>query len=347
MLSWLLLSCGDEGPMFSTMQISGEAQGTTYSIVYHPDTVDLSQDIVNMLDRFDQDMSLWTEGSLINRLNAHERRDTVFAFFDSTKYFSVLFDLSREIYYNTEGAFDPTVWPLVQSWGFGLENRMEITQYEIDSITEFVGFEDFKIDMIELEQDYQYLETQIWKGEPRTKLDFNAIAQGYSVDLVGELLEQHGITNYMVEIGGETLCRGVNKDSLAWKIGIDWPVEGNEHVLGAIAHMDNKAIATSGSYRKFYEQGGVKFSHTIDPRTGYPVSHSLLSASVVADDCATADAYATAFMVMGTQETIDFIVSNPGLGLEIFLIYDDGTSLQTVMTEGLEDIVEEIATEKE
>jgi thiamine biosynthesis lipoprotein len=288
------------------------------------------------------DISLWRENSLINRINAHGRRDTVFAFVDSTKFFSVLFDLSRDIHHNTHGAFDPTVWPLVQCWGFGLVNRANVTEELVDSITSFIGFDDTHIDMIELYRDkYFYEETYIWKGEPRTKLDFNAIAQGYSIDLVGELLEEHGIKDYMVEIGGETLCKGVNKDSLAWKIGIEWPVDSIGKKFGAVVNLSNKAIGTSGSYRKFYEENGIKYSHAIDPRTGYPVSHSLLSASVVTDDCASADAYATAFMVMGVQETIDFLGENPQLGLDVFLIYDDGENLQTVMTDGMVDMIEE------
>lgn len=347
--SFLFYACEEETEesvsKYPTKTLHGEAQGTTYNIVYHPDSIDLQEGIDSLLDRFDQDISLWRPNSLLSRMNAHERRDTVFAFYDSTKYFSVLFDLSKDIYNKTYGAFDPTIWPLVQCWGFGLEKRGELTEEIVDSIAGIVGFVDTKIDMIELEEDYIYQETNIWKGDPRAKLDFNAIAQGYSIDLVGDLLQEKGIENYMVEIGGETLCRGVNADSLAWRIGIEWPVDSAGKDFGAIVNLSNKAIATSGSYRKFYIENGIKFPHTIDPRTGYPVAHTLLSASVVADDCASADAYATAFMVMGVQGTIDFILGNPDLGLEVFLIYDDGTQLQTVMTEGLQEIIEELVSE--
>jgi FAD:protein FMN transferase len=321
--------------------ISGEAQGTTYSISYVDDSTDYKFQVDSILNEFDQDISLWVPNSVINNINGVNRRDSIFVFVDSTKYFSVLFDFSRDLWRTTHGAFDPTVYPLVEAWGFGLTNRQAMSQEKVDSLLQCVGFEDTSIDMIEEFEGYFYKQTQIYKGNPKVRLDFNAIAQGYSVDIIGDFLRDRGINNFMVEIGGEVLCRGRNARDEIWRIAIDKPTDGDRE-FQAVVQVEDRAIATSGSYRKFYEENGIRYSHTIDPRSGYPVSHSLLSATVMAKDCGSADAFATAFMVMGVEETINFLYENPNLDLDVYLIYDEGGELQTVFTENMQAILEEL-----
>ncbi|MFT6726026.1 MAG: thiamine biosynthesis lipoprotein [Flavobacteriales bacterium] len=343
-----LSSCGGEADRANTevqstrlKTITGEAQGTTYSISYIDNSADYKIQVDSILDGFDQDISLWVPNSVINRINGVNRRDSIFVFVDSTKYFSVLFDFSRDVWRTTNGAFDPTVYPLVEAWGFGLKHKEEMTQGKVDSLLQCVGFEDTSIDMIEEFDGYFYKQTQIYKGNPKVRLDFNAIAQGYSVDVVGDFLREKGIENFMIEIGGEVLCRGLNAHDELWRIAIDKPTDGDRE-FQAIVQVQDRAIATSGSYRKYYEVNGVRYSHTIDPRLGYPVSHSLLSATVMAKDCGTADAFATAFMVMGVEETINFLYEHPELDLDVYLIYDEGGEFQTVFTENMESILEEL-----
>lgn len=328
---------------FKETVIQGEAQGTTWTVRYLDDTTSYKPVMDSLLLRFDRDLSTWREGSLINRINAHDRTDTVFAFYDSTKFFSVVFDVAKEIYDQTNGAFDPTVYPLVELWGFGLSERENVTAEAVDAVLPKIGFEPSNVDMIEMMRDvYYYDETHIRKGQPGVRLDFNAIAQGFSVDLMAEELEVRDIHNYMIELGGEVLCKGVNADGEPWRIAIDKPKAEGEREFQAIVNVRNKAVATSGSYRKFYEIDGVRYSHTIDPRTGYPVQHSLLSATVMANDCGRADAFATAFMVMGLDATKQFLAAYPDLGLEAYLIYDDNGTFKTWMSQGMTAAVEEL-----
>ncbi|MCH2197867.1 MAG: FAD:protein FMN transferase [Flavobacteriales bacterium] len=345
-----LAACGTSEPpdqetpssTFLNMVITGEAQGTTYTIRYIEDTVDYKTQVDSILLRIDQDLSTWVPSSLINQINAFDRTDTVFAFYDSTKYFSVMFDVSREIWNKTDGAFDPTVYPLVDLWGFGLSNRGDVNDEAVMEAQSKVGMMEANIDMIELEENYLYQTTWIRKGQEGVRLDFNAIAQGFSVDLIAEFLEEQGVNNYMVELGGEVSCKGVNAEGNAWRIAIDKPKDDGEREFQAIVNVRNKAVATSGNYRKFYEVDGVRYSHTIDPRTGYPVTHSLLSATVIASNCATADAYATSFMVMGKDDAIAFIEDGMVSGLEVYLIYDEGGVYKTWMTAGMSEVIEEL-----
>ncbi|MDP4827252.1 MAG: FAD:protein FMN transferase [Flavobacteriales bacterium] len=325
--------------------ISGETQGTTFTVTYR-DTVDYSLALDSIFKRVDGDLSLWVEGSLINRMNDHNRTDTVFAFIDSTRYFSILFDVSYELFKKTNGAFDPTVRPLVEYWGFGLKNMENATPAGVDSILPFVGMIPANFDMIEVYVNtYTYEETQIRKGDPRVKVDFNAIAQGFTVDLVSDYLHRKGIDDYMVEIGGELICKGVNTDSIPWRIAVDKPIESNEHIAQGVLKVFNMALATSGNYRKFYEKDGKKLAHTIDPRTGYPVDHSLLSVTVMATNAMMADAYATAFMVMGLDETIAFLDENPLLNMHAMLIYDDNGTTKVWMSEALKTVYEDVSHE--
>ena len=341
----ILASCGtpENVPQYPSLTISGEAQGTTYTITTVGDTLSYQRGIDSLLARFDQEVSLWVEGSTLNRINSFGREDTVFSFVDSTKIFSLLFDLSHEVYRITEGAFDPTVYPLVEAWGFGLKNRREMTKERVDSIMFYVGFEPYRIDMNEIEEGYVYQRTDVRIGRAGTRLDFNAIAQGYSVDLIGDYLDSKGLENYMIELGGEIKCKGTNAFGNDWRIAVDKPVDDEaERQFQAIITVKNKAVATSGNYRKYFQENGKVYSHTIDPRTGYPADHGLLSATVLANDCSTADAYATAFMVMGVQETAQFLAAHPELGLEVYLLYFNDGKIDAIISEGLRNQIDEV-----
>lgn len=323
-------------------QLLGEAQGTTYHITYLGDTTDYQPQIDSLLDRFDQDLSTWRPGSLINQINAHNRRDTVFGFVDSTRFFSAVFDLSREIYLTTDGAFDPTVLPLIKGWGFQLEQRSDMNQQKVDSLLAMVDFSEYGIDIAEFtapDNEYLYSHTEVIKLNPNVQLDFNAIAQGYSIDLIGDLLRSYDITNFMVELGGEVLCSGTGTTGGPWRIAIDKPEEGDTHSTQAVVSLSDKALATSGNYRKFYEEDGQRYSHIVNPKTGYPAQNTLLSATVMADNCGVADAYATALMVLG-EDAIPFLQNHPELGLEAYLIFDQGGQLQVVVTPGMAPLVE-------
>ena len=339
-----LLGCQESDPQPIGMQLVGEAQGSSYHITYLGDTTDHRLAIDSLLDRFDQDLSTWRPGSLINRINDHNRRDTVFSFVDSTRFFSAVFDLSREIHQTTNGAFDPTVMPLVRAWGFQLEYRQEMNQHKVDSLLECVDFSEYGIDIAEFtaaDNEYLYDHTEVLKLNPNVELDFNAIAQGYSIDLIGDFLREKGLNDFMVELGGEVLTSGNGTSGNGWGIAIDKPVAGEDNGIQALVRVSDKAVATSGNYRKFYEQDGQRYSHIIDPTTGFPAQNTLLSATVIADDCGVADAYATALMVMG-DEAIDFLQAHPELGLEAYLVYDDGGEPAVILTEGFIPLLEEI-----
>ena len=355
-LAFAMISCGDgeepdqtqfdisENTLFPLTTFQGEAQGTTYSVRYINDSIVYKTAVDSILDAFDKDLSGWREGSLINRLNDFQRTDTVFAFVDSTKYFSVIFDVSREIWQKTDGAFDPTVFPLVELWGFGHKAPEEVSPEKVEEMLNLVSMEPANIDMIEMFRDgYFYEETQIRKGQGQVKLDFNAIAQGYSIDLLGDYLQEQGVNDFMIELGGEVLCKGINQDGRAWRLAIDKPVDLSEQrQFQALLDVENKAVATSGSYRKFREIDGKKYSHAIDPRTGYPVTHNLLSATVLAKTCGEADAYATAFLVMGVDRAMEWIDANPEAGLEAYFIMDEEGSFKTIMSKSLEDKIMEL-----
>lgn len=212
----------------------------------------------------------------------------------------------------TDGAFDITVGPLVRAWGFGPDAHKSFTEAKRDSLMKLVGIS--KVSLIK---------GKLIKSDPHISLDFNAIAQGFSVDIICRFFNNLGIKNYLVEIGGEVRAKGKKGGNL-WRIGIDKPVDNNNspgRELEAIIKISDKALATSGNYRKFYIEDGVKYSHEIDPKTGYPVKNTLLSASVIANDCTTADGIATACMVFGTEKTIEFLGNHPEF--EAFLVYSD------------------------
>ncbi|MFN8114717.1 MAG: FAD:protein FMN transferase [Bacteroidia bacterium] len=308
------------------IKIEGYAQGTTYHITYFDSlNRDLQPEIEKILHDFDNSVSTYVPTSIISRINAGEKKVTV------DKYFIACFNKAKEVWKNTEGAFDPTVYPLVNAWGFGPGKKQKIEQSKIDSILKFVGF-----NLIELKGN------KIIKKDPRVALDFNAFAQGYSVDVVSNFIKTKGITSFIVEIGGEVYANGKKPNGENWKIGIEKPIDNKEGTndFKAIAKLENLAIATSGNYRRYTIEDGVKYHHHLDPKTGYPTKNNLLSASVFSKECISSDANATGILVMGLEKAKEFLKNHTEL--QAYLIYSDNQgNYQIYETPGLANIISE------
>jgi len=332
----LLFSCQPSSESNKTEQIvlQGEAQGTTFNIRYQGAGVaNYQQSVDSILKVIDQSLSNWVSNSTISLFNKQNELTT------NDEHFIRMMLESKSIYQVSNGAFDPAVMPLVKAWGFGPDGPAVKSNQNIDSLLLLVNW-DFEMTMTDNGAGKTIV--QIIKNSP-VQFDFNAIAQGYSVDVVFDFLKSRGVKDMMVEIGGEVRATGVNDKGEKWRIGIDKPVEEGDRVLQAVAEIDNKAIATSGNYRKFYEKDGQRYAHTINPKTGYPVQHNLLSATVLAETCATADAYATVFMVLGLEESLTFLQNHPELNLEAYFIHSDADgTLQSHFTEGMKGIVKEL-----
>jgi thiamine biosynthesis lipoprotein len=308
----------------SLITIEGEAQGTTYHIAYINSNGDNYQRAIDsLLIEIDKSLSTYHKTSIITKFNQAD------SLVEVDKMFIDVFNLSKQVYQESEGAFNPTVAHLVNAWGFGFKNLENTDSTTIDSLLKFVDFDAISI-----------VDNKVVKTNKNLMLDFNAIAQGYSVDVIANFLADQGIENYMVEIGGEVKVRGKNDKNKLWRIGIDKPIENEaERTLEAVVNLDNQALATSGNYRKFYEKDGVKYSHTLNPKTGYPVRHSLLSATVITDNCALADAYATVFMVVGLDKTKEILAKNEKL--KVVLIFEnENKELETYMSEELVNFIE-------
>ncbi len=284
---------------------SGYIFGTSYNITYQC-ADDHKADIEKALNEVDASLSPFNDTSIITHVNRNE--DVVL-----DKLFLDVFRLAQKINEDTEGAFDITVAPMVNAWGFGFKNGVNPDEKVIDSLRQVVGFQKVRLD-----------EDKIVKTDPRVMLDCSAIAKGYGVDVVANLLRKFGIKNFMVEIGGEVVTSGVNRERMPWRIGVTKPTDDSLSInneLQTVINVTDKAMATSGNYRNFYYKGGRKYAHTIDPKTGYPVQHSILSATVIADDCATADAYATSFMVLGLDKSKKVLERHPEM--MVYFIYSD------------------------
>lgn len=280
----LLVSCAQK----EYRQNTNFVFGTIYNITYQSDR-DLQQEIEAELMKVDGEFSMFNPQSTVARINSGD--STV----ERGEMFNEIYQLAQTVSKETDGAFDITVAPLVNAWGFGFKHEQLPTPEQVDSLLQL-----------------------------RNQMDFSAIAKGYGCDVVARLLESHGIHNYMVEIGGEVVVSGKNAKGDDWHIGITKPTEDSLNVEGemqTVLSITDHAMATSGNYRNFYYQGGRKYAHTIDPRTGYPVQHSLLSATVLAENCATADAYATSFMVLGVEGAKAVLARHPEL--MAYLIYTD------------------------
>jgi len=289
------------------VHLQGEAQGTYYSMVYYDSlNRNFHPQVDSILKAFDQSVSLWVSNSVLSRVN---RNDTSVVL-DSN--FIGNFIDSQRVSKTTGGAFDMTVGPLVEVWGFGFESRKKVGKQMVDSLLPLVGYQKIKL-----------VNGKVVKKDPRMRIDFNGIAQGYSDDVVGRFFESKGIKNYLIDIGGEVKARGQKPAGRPWKVGIEKPApdKNSPRVLKAVIALRNCSVATSGSYRKYYVENGIRYSHTIDPKTGYPVQHSLLSVSVLASNTALADAYATAFMVMGYEKSREFVEHHNNL--EAFFIWSE------------------------
>ena len=294
----------------------GQIFGTQYNIKYK-NVEDVHEEIKAELMQVDNSLSMFNRNSIISAFNSN--RDTV-----ANEMFAEVFNLAQEISAKTGGAFDITVAPLVNAWGFGFKKGELPDSATVEELRNKVGYTTVAL-----------VDRKIVKQNPGTMLDCSAIAKGYGCDMVARLLDSRNITNYMIEIGGEVVTKGKNDRGTEWNISISKPTEnttGSQNAHQRIIAISDKAMATSGNYRNFRIENGKKYAHTIDPRTGYPVQHSLLSATVIAENCAKADAYATSFMVMGLEKAIEQCKSD---SIEAFFIYsnEDG-ALQTYSTEG-------------
>ena len=284
---------------------SGFIFGTVYSATYQCEE-DLQAEIEDELQKVDNALSMFNNNSIISRINRGEQ------VVDPTpigRMFLHVFHLAENISQETNGAFDITVGPLVNAWGFGSKDGSTPTQNEIDSLRKLIGYQ-------RVTHDVTHNVDRIIKSDPRVTLDCSAIAKGFGTDVVANMLRKHGIENFMIEVGGEVVTSGISPNRLPWRIGVTKPnddplAENNE--LQTVLNVTDRAMATSGNYRNFYYKNGRKYAHTIDPKTGCPVQHSLLSATVLAPNCATADAYATAFMVIGIEKAKAILDNHPEL----------------------------------
>ena len=301
-----IIIISENKPTYRTQQ--GKIFGTLYTVTYEHNT-DLQPQIVAAMQAVDKSLSPFNKRSIITHIN---NNDSVCI----DELFTEVFNSAKHIYGETHGAFDPTVAPLVNAWGFGFKKGIETNAHTIDSLRSLVGFD--RINLID---------GKIEKADSRIMLDFSAIAKGYGSDRVARMLDSCGIKNYMVEIGGEVVVKGHNKNGNPWGIGITKPADDSLSVnqeLQTVLRLTNCAIATSGNYRNFYYKDGVKYAHTIDPRTGYPVQHSLLSATVIANNCMRADALATAFMVLGADSAIAYCERHPEIEGYFIVAADSG-----------------------
>lgn len=289
---------------------SGFVFGTSYNITYQYGS-NLKADIEAVMKNVDNSLSPFNKESVITAIN--EGTGT-----EADDYLAEVFTLAEEVNKETHGAFDITVAPLVNAWGFGFKTGNKPSAEKIDSMMQFIGMSKVSMDG-----------KTIKKSDARLMLDCSAIAKGFGVDKVAEFLSSKGIENYIVEIGGEIVARGKNPKGKAWQVGVTKPTDDSLSVnteLQTVLTMENQAMATSGNYRNFYYEGGKKYAHTIDPRTGMPAQKDILSATVIAKTCAIADAYATAFMVLGLEDTKKVLGKHPEL--KAYLILSDNTVWQ-------------------
>ena len=303
----MLVSCATE----SYFKDSGMVFGTTYSTTYQYHE-NLKSDIEGVMQQVDNSLSPFNKSSVITAINNNTSTK-------ADKYLTEVFTLAQTVNKETDGAFDITVAPLVNAWGFGFRSGTRPTDAQTDSLLAIVGQEKVTLK-----------DGEIIKSDPRIMLDCSAIAKGFGVDKVAEFLAGKGIENFLVEIGGEISARGKNSRGTEWNIGVTKPVDDSLSINQenqAVLQITNKAMATSGNYRNFYYEGGEKYAHTINPHTGKPAQSDILSATVIAQTCAVADAYATAFMVLGSEKAKEILKKHPEL--QAYLILSDNSVWQS------------------
>jgi thiamine biosynthesis lipoprotein len=322
----MLSAC--QKPKSEYVKLAGFAQGTSYHITYeNSGNQNYATAIDSILKAFDRSLSSYDPQSIISRINNND------ATVEADDWFIEVFKKSAEVNAITDGAFDITVGPVVRAWGFGNGPVARHDTAYIDSLLMFVGMDKVKL-----------AGRKIIKQSPEVVLDVNAIAQGYSVDVVCNFFDKEGIRNYLVEIGGEVRAKGTNAKDQFWRIGIDRPIDNNLMAgedLQAIVEIKNKSLATSGNYRKFFVEDGIKYAHTIDPKTGFPARNNLLSATVVCDDCMTADAFATAFMVVGYEKSLELLKKLNDI--EVYFVYSNLTTgkYEVYASKGMKEIISE------
>ncbi len=318
----IVSSCVNEKT--APVKLIGEAQGTYYSIIYYDrQQRDFQHEIDSLLDAFDQSVSLWVPGSILSKVNNNEANVKI------DKYFTDNFNLSKKVAIETHGSFDFTIGPLVKAWGFGYDGNKQVDSIIIDSLLNIVGYQ--KIDLFK---------NTIIKKNRNTTIDFNAIAQGYSVDMVGIFLKENHINNFLIDIGGEVMASGDKPDGNNWRVGIEKPAKksSDQRNLTGVIKLINQSVATSGNYRKFFEENGIRYSHIINPISGYPAQHNLLSVSIVCNNTALADAYATACMIMGLEKSIDFVEGRKDLDA-FFIFSADSGVYSDYATEGFKKLI--------
>ncbi len=309
----LMFACTTPKPK-EYQQVDGFTQGTTFSIVYYDS---LQRNFAPQFDSIfrviDNSMSIYNDSSIISRINRNECSaiDSMLA---------EVIAISDSVYHQTGGAFDITVGPVVRAIGFGKDKTQGIDSAKVRSLLPLIGMHQLRVEGMAL-----------IKSNPNIQIDVNAVAQGYTSDVVARFLQRKGIRNYLVEVGGEIVARGVNRRGDLWVVGLDKPVENampGENVQVKIKLSHGRGLATSGNYRKFIEVNGVKYAHTVNPKTGFPILNSLLSATVIAPTAAQADAIATAFMVRGVDWSIRYVDANPHV--DAYLIYSDSSGRYNV-----------------
>ena len=302
---WILMftACTKQKQYFEE---SGSVFHTIYHIKYEGSEI-LTEKIDAEFQKFNLSLNPFNPNSIISKVNRNEA-------VEADDWFIEVFNKAKEVSDHSEGIFDITCAPLVNLWGFGFSKMDSVTPQMIDSIKQFVGYQKVRLDG-----------RKVVKDDSRILLNCSAIAKGYASDIIARLLEREGIENYMVEIGGEVTMKGVNQNGKCWRIGINKPEDdstGIKNDIEEVVQLCKKGgVATSGNYRNYYVKDGKKYAHTIDPRTGYPSEQSILSATIVAEDCITADAYATAFMAMGLEKAREAAKNIPGI--EYYVIYSD------------------------
>lgn len=302
----------------------GKVFGTTYHITYQCED-NLKKEIENELNIVDMEFSMFNPHSTVSLINQGKQPKLSESFLE-------VFDMARRVNQESQGAFDITVAPLVNAWGFGFKSQQLPNAHQVDSLRRLIGMDHVALVGPKGSQSIQLM-------RPHMMLDFSAIAKGYGTDRVARMLAARGVKNFMVEIGGEVFTQGNSEKRLPWKIGVSKPVDDPENTdqeLETVLNVTNQAMATSGNYRNFYYKGGRKYAHTIDPKTGRPVQHSLLSATVLAPTCAEADAFATSFMVMGLEKAQQLLDNHKELKA-YFIYQNDKGGLSVWKSEGLDE----------
>ena len=316
----MLAACGKQP---KKMILQGLAQGSYYAITYYDDQGrDFQRDIDSIFHAVDMSINLWVDSSIISKVNRNEEVVLDKIFIDN-------FTIAQEAAVLSEGYFDPTISPIVAAWGFSYKNGDTITPQLIDSLKQLVDYRNVSIK-----------DGKVVKANPAMTLDFNAIAQGYTSDLIASFLDRRGVKNYLVDTGGEIMARGGKPNGQPWLVGIEKPAESMDaaQVVQTRLTLRDKGLVTSGSTRKYVERNGKRYSHCIDPNTGYPVEHQVLSVTVLAENSVWADALASICMVKGMEQSLPLIESMDGV--EAYYIFINGKNeLETFATDGFQKLI--------